>query len=660
MRIALAQIDCRLGDIEGICERIESQAVLARGRGADLLCTPSPLFSGLYPGGLLSSANFEHDLVRALEGLSSRLAVLGVTALVPAVVGFDGAPLFEAFMLKEGRVVPLRRLLAQRRGDSSDDMWAPPVFDVRGTRIAVTFDVLRDIDGLPAGCDLLIFFQSNAFDATNEISAAAASIADGHFTGEVARKGVWLACMSPVGAFDDMVFSGGSFVMDDSGRTLAAAPSFEECLLVQDIRRGVVNPALEAHELPQYNREEWLWESLRLYVRDTVSARGHASAVLLLSGDLPSSLACALAVDALGPRNVVGVFVERGSMVTPAEERAEASRASTVRELARNLGIRLEERSAPDVSRIVDGDRPAAPSPRLAAHAEGLCLEEAALRLDALPVSSITKTHVALAAPDLAGGFLGAVAPFGDVYLTELEFIARARRASTPSVPAALATLGEVRGCMLRILRGALFSFSHGNPVDERVARALEELEPHQVDSVLEAYVDRAASFEDIPLSSSQPEACALLCLLVGTGEPARRLLPGSAIVSGRAFIERSWPESLAWSDMGRRGEDPVTFKGLADAELARLARQGAERGARMREEVIGIIARSFGIPPEVLEGLDLDGGRASGEDAGTDGPDDPGADDGEAPDAPQPAPPAPSGAAPVDPRLMGPFFSQN
>ena len=78
MRIALAQIDARLGDIEGVCERLESQAAVARDQGADLICIPSPLLTGIVPGALIESANFEHDLVSELSALAGRLAELGI------------------------------------------------------------------------------------------------------------------------------------------------------------------------------------------------------------------------------------------------------------------------------------------------------------------------------------------------------------------------------------------------------------------------------------------------------------------------------------------------------------------------------------------------------------------------------------------------------
>ena len=602
MKIALAQISMRLGDIEGICARIESQAVVAHGQGARVLAVPSPLMSGLVPGSLVEEANFEHDLVSALTTLAGRLAVLDVIALVPAVVAFEGASLFEVFMLKEGRVVPVRSLLARRRAGVLDEPWLPPVFDIDGVRIAVTFDALRDISMLPPGCDLVVFFQSNAFDIENEATCGVAAVADGVFAPEVAQKGVWLACMAPVGGYDEVAFTGGSFVMDDAGRVVAAAPCFEEALLVAEVRRGEVQPALETHELPRYQREEWLWEALRLHLRDTVAASGHARAALVLEGDLPSSLAAALAVDALGPRNVVGVLVERGDVFTPAQEVAERERVERVRALARGLGVHVVEHAAVDAARLLDGDAPARDTGRVAARVAGLYLEEAAAAFDACAVASLTKTDVALAAPALAGGYLGEVAPFGDVYLTELEFLARLRGRAGSVLPVELVTLNAVEDRMAQIAAAAMASCQDMGAYAERAAQALAALEPSQVDAILEAHVDHGAAFEDIPLAASMPAAVALVLMLVRAGERARRRLPLAPIVSGRSFAERLWPTALAWSDTGRQGAPALTVEALCEAEAARFAEMGEEHGERVRGEILNVIASLLGLPIGQLE----------------------------------------------------------
>ena len=95
MKLALAQIDMRLGDIEGICGRIEDQARLAHERGARVLCVPAPLFMGAMPGGLVGTADFEHDMLAGLTGVAERIQELDMICIVPAAVSFEGQPLLD-------------------------------------------------------------------------------------------------------------------------------------------------------------------------------------------------------------------------------------------------------------------------------------------------------------------------------------------------------------------------------------------------------------------------------------------------------------------------------------------------------------------------------------------------------------------------------------
>ena len=603
MKIAIAQIDMRLGDIEGICSRIASQALLAADAGAQLLCVPAPLLSGVLPGALIEYGNYEHDLLRALSDLASGLAACGVVCLVPAVVPYEGGALFEVFMLREGRVVPTRLTVAQFRGDG-DNTWVPPVFDVAGTRLAVTFDVSRDIAELPTGCDLVVFFQVNGFDMTDESTAAVASVADGSFCDAVERAGVWLAHVAPVGGFDESAYTGGSFVMDDAGRVVAAAPCFAESLLVQDVARGSTLPALDSHELPAYNREEWLWEALRLHLRDTLADAGLGRAIVPLSGDLPSSLLAALAVDALGPRNVFGLVIEGPDPVTPAEEAYECERMRLAREVAANLHIRLIERSVDEAVRSlaeVDSLSSTYASVRRAQlHRDlsTLCLADAARVQRAAALSPLTKTDAALRA-DIFGAGGCAVAPFGDVYLTALEHLARMRNRASSVLPASLVGLRAVHEALAVAIRDAAALCSEDAPTRARIASVLGALDPMQIDGALEAHVDRNLSFEDIPLVDRSPEATALLLMLVRCGEAARRRLPMSPVVSARAFAERAWPVGLAWSDMGRHGEDRANARDFAEAERQRLESRGDERSVAARGEILGLLGGLLGLTPD-------------------------------------------------------------
>lgn len=616
MKVSIAQIDMRLGDIEAICARIEGQAVIAREQGARLLCVPAPLISGAFPGALIESQNFVHDVLRALEDLAARLARLDIVVFVPAIVSHQGTPIFEVFMLKEERVVPIRTLAALHREHVGEDPWLPPVFDVDGLRCALTFDFERDIELVVPGCDVLFYFQASPFCAAREQSAAVASIADGHYRPQIVKRSMWLACVAPVGGFEDMAYTGGSFVMDDCGRVVAAAPCFEEALLVQDVQRGVALPAIDDHLLPQFDRTEWLWEALRLWLVDAAVARGCGKAAVLLSGDLPSSLVAALCVDAFGPRNVIGLLVARTGMRTPKQEANEDTRVSLVRELAANLHIRLVERIAPDFEELLDLDERQGGSSsytggcaRSALGFDQVLLADLATSEGALPVSSLCKTDYALALEG-AVSVPGSVAPFGDVYLTALEFLAKFRNRLGTAIPSSLVSLNSVKRYLNEVVGGAVKAAHVSGELAERMTSLLDALEPSDIDGALEGHVDRTLSFEELPLSATRPDAVALLLMLVRSGEAARRALPAYPVVSACSFVERSWPVSLAWSDMGRRGEEPKTLESFVQKEIERAESRGAEMGERMRGEILGFVSSLLGITPEQLEDLGSEEGR--------------------------------------------------
>lgn len=610
MKVALAQIDMRLGDLEGACARIEAQAALAREQGARILCTPVPLMGGLMPGSLVGSADYEHDLLRALCDLAERLVPTDVMCLVPAVVAYGDAPLFEVFMLKDGRVIPARSLLARQRGGSDDEAWAPPIFDVSGTRIAVTFDAARDVPELPTGCDLVIFFQANAFDMTSSETTAVAAVPDGAFADPVRKKSVWLACMAPVGGYDEATYTGGSFFMDDAGRVVSMAPCFEESLLVQDVQRGVSVPPVPEYLLPRYSREEWLWQTLVLSLRDAAAARGTARAVVRLDGDLPSSLAAALCVDAFGPRNVLGLIVGHSDVHTAAQDASERRRVELARVVALNLNMRTVEREGLDALDPLSADVQGAGRPNMWRAVSGLYLLEMARGFEAVAVSSLTKTASALAAPGLAGAFLGDIAPLADVYLTELEFVARTRNRTSAVVPSSLVSLASVSATMDVYLGMAASTLAGLPSFDGRAAQALAALEPAQVDAVLEAHVDRNEPFARIPLAESRPEAVSLLLMLVRQGEAARRALPMTPIVSARSFAERAWPQALAWSDTGHAGEADIHVADLVQAEVERYQSEGADAGERIRGEIMGLLGGLLGITPEQMEELKSEDGQ--------------------------------------------------
>lgn len=596
MKIALAQIDMRLGDIEGVCARLEQQAALAVEAGADLLALPAPLLTGVLPGSLVDYPAFEHDVLSALAVVAQAPAVRELTVLVPAVVGVDGSQLFEVYMLRRGRVVPTRLTVARHYAELGCTPWTPPVFEIAGSRVAVTFDFERDITELPAGCDVAVYFQVDGFDAADAGTAAVAAVPGGAFRSEVAQASVWLACMAPVGAFDAAVYTGGSFVMDDTGRVVAAAPPFEESLLIQEVARGTRMPAVEDHELPSFSREAWVWEALRLHLRDTVEAVGLSRVAVPLAGDLPTSLLAVLAVDALGPRNVVGVVLEHTDVLRRARRMHANERLEDARALADRLGIRVVEPEEMPLPALASERVPDAERAWWHDAADELVLAAVARAQRAVPLSALTKTDAALAGGAYAAGL---VAPFGDVYLSALEALACLRGRASGVLPTSATGPAAVAERMGTIVARAARSLADDEALAARAEETLQGLSPFKVDQLLEAHVDRNIAFVDLDLVRTAPEAAGLLLMLVRSSERARRRMPAYPIVSARSFAERAWPESLAWSDLGTSDEETLRAADLADTEFQRLERRGAKRGELARGEVLGMLGAMFGLSSE-------------------------------------------------------------
>ena len=602
MRIALAQIGARLGDFEGICSRVEQQVRVAREAEVDLLCLPAPLMCGVTPGALVDYPNYEHDLIKCLERLAGTCEEAGVTCLVPAVLSMDVGQLFEAFLLRRGRVVPLRLTMIRHQEGLPVSPWSPPVFGVAGTRIAVTFDVQRDLSSLPSGCDLLLYFPVNGLDVTDPATAAAASLESGELQRDVARAGVWMACMAPVGGYDDAVYTGGSYVLDDGGRVVSIAPCFEESLLVQDVMRGMPCDAVEDLMVPKYDRGVWMWNGLRLHLRDFAAAQGAGRVLVNLTGDLASSLLASLAVDSLGPRSVIALHVEHDDAPDRGTRAFDAARSAIAREVASRLHVRLIERVAPDARTLLDCDEPSrdgARTPEVRRQTEAMMAADVARLERALPLSSLTKTDYALRPQVVASSNIAPIAPFGDVYLTSLEWLARTRNRMSAVLPQELIGLDAVKSDMSEVLRDAVRQAGVDGALAERALHMLLALDPSQVDGALEGHVDRNAVLDDLPLFASDPEMAALLMMFVRAGEPSRRQLPSCPIVSARSFMERAWPSMLAWSDMGRHGEERLRAADLADAEFHRLERRGAARAERARGEIMDMLADLLGITPE-------------------------------------------------------------
>ena len=376
LRLALAQVNPTVGDLAGNSELIRRWSRVAAEGGADLALFPEMVLTGYPPEDLVLRRSFVRASLAALEQLAGKLAADGLGEL-PILVGYldrcprpvahlgrpAGEPQNCAALIHGGKVVaryakhhlPNYGVFDEFRYFVSGDEL--PVLRLGGVDVAPV--ICEDLwqDGGPvtaagaAGAGLLAWINGSPYECHKE-----------DFREELARRrgaeaGAAVACVNLVGGQDELVFDGGSFVIDADGRLLARAAQFEETCLFADlevaeratggadgqvdvadgtsmrVQRVVLSeapvrnqPAISAEIAPRLSEEEEVYRALVTGTRDYVRKNGFSSVVLGLSGGIDSAVTATIAADALGADavHVVGMpgpYSSEGS-VSDAEDLA--------------------------------------------------------------------------------------------------------------------------------------------------------------------------------------------------------------------------------------------------------------------------------------------------------------------------------------------------
>ncbi len=355
LRISLAQIDPVMGDLEGNLAKIATRLDRAREVGADVVCFPELALCGYPPEDLLLQPAFLDANQRALEALAPRSAGLTVLVGLPWRRQ-DGGIGNAAAVLDEGRLaaVYLKRELPNY-GVYDEKRYfragtAPLTLDLNGVRLGVSIcEDLWVADGAverslrEAPVDILLNLSASPFHAGKGRTRRDL------LTAYARRCGAYLAYVNLVGGQDELVFDGDSLFVAPDGAVLASARRFQEDQLTLDLEVAAGRGSGEAVRLgprPEAERPELLripeselgeteevFQALVLGTRDYVRKNGFAQVVVGLSGGVDSSLTAALAVEALGPEQVIGVTMP--STITSSETLSDAGLT------ARNLGLRL-------------------------------------------------------------------------------------------------------------------------------------------------------------------------------------------------------------------------------------------------------------------------------------------------------------------------------
>ncbi len=322
MRIALLQINPTVGDLAGNARLIAEAVKQAEALGADLAVTPELALVGYLPRDLLLSPEFIADSWRRLEQLAAELA-----GGPPTIVGLpepnpsdEGRPLFNcAALLAGGRVHQrFRKALLPTYDVFDEDRYFEPfhgaqLLDIGGRRLGVSIceDIWNDRDFwkrrryhhdpieelVRAGAEAIVNLSASPF------SAGKHAVREQMLSSMALKYHVPLVYVNQYGGNDDLLFDGRSCGFDRTGAAIARGSSFDSDVVICDLD-GPPVPAATDLEI-----ESEIWRALVLGTRDYARKCGFSRVVLGLSGGIDSAVTAAIAAEALGAANVLGVLM---------------------------------------------------------------------------------------------------------------------------------------------------------------------------------------------------------------------------------------------------------------------------------------------------------------------------------------------------------------
>jgi NAD+ synthase (glutamine-hydrolysing) len=439
LRIAMAQLDLPVGDVAGNTQRILDACVEARDRlKAQLVVFPELAVTGYPPEDLLFNADFRAEVEAAVARLAS--GIQGLHALVGYPLYADGRIYNVGAMLGEGRIkavyrkaeLPNYEVFDEKRYFGSGDTTA--VVDVAG--FAVGLNVCEDVwhteparRAAQAGAKVLMVPNASPFNAGKQQER------EQELRRRVAEAGVPIVYVNHVCGQDDLVFDGGSLVMNTDGKVAARAPNFEVGLYPVDfvLDDGKVR-ALQGPVHVDSCEEECLYKALVLGLKDYARKNGFKSALLGLSGGIDSALTLAVAVDALGPQNVTAVMLpSRYTSDLSLEGAAEQARESGV--VYHMIPIEAAVETLQASLQGVLPDTTGITIQNLQARVRAVTLMAISNRNGKLLLSTSNKSEAAMGYTTLYGDMAGGFAPISDVLKTQVYALSRHRNTLGKAIP---------------------------------------------------------------------------------------------------------------------------------------------------------------------------------------------------------------------------------
>ena len=521
LKLALAQINCTVGDIAGNAARILCAAREAHAAGADLLLTPELALCGYPPEDLLLRPDFYRSCDRELAGLAASLPL-------PVVVGHpvaEGHSRYNAAsLLRAGRIeltyrkhrLPTYEVFDEARYFAAGA--TPGIFTLKG--VCCGINICADVweagpPGLArsAGAELLLVLNASPYHMHKQATRHAM------LRRRVAETAMPALYCNMVGGQDELVFDGASFALDATGRITHQWSGFEALVGFVEFDSGQLLPGEQS---PELTVEATAYAALTLGVRDYLGKNGFPGVIIGLSGGIDSALTLAIAVDALGPDKVRAVMM-------PSPYTAQMSLDDS-REMVRRLGVHYDEIPiaaamdqfsallAPTFATL--GEKPVwdTTDENLQARIRGMLLMALSNRTGRLVLTTGNKSEMAVGYATLYGDMAGGFAVIKDVFKTFVYRLACWRNTVAEVIPANI------------IARPPSAELKPGQ-TDQ------DSLPPYAIlDAIIEAYMECDRSPHEI-IAQGLPEAdVRQVVTLLKRNEYKRRQAPPGVRITRRAF----------------------------------------------------------------------------------------------------------------------------
>jgi NAD+ synthase (glutamine-hydrolysing) len=541
LRLALAQYDFPVGAVAANTAKVRELMMRAREGGASLAVFPELTISGYPPEDLLLRPSFLAACQEAMQELAA-----GTNGLA-AIVGFPhslGEVYNAAALLRGGEIAQItHKQILPNYGVFDDKRYFRPgrtsaVTVIDGVRVG--YIVCEDVwqaepsaAAAAAGAELIVVINASPWDDAKQVAREEVLVA------RAKETGCAFIYLNLIGGQDEVVYDGGSLLVNGDGSIAARAPSFVDALLWVDFDAS--NRTLHAQDWPSAEdtaREATLYAALVRGIRDYIDKNGFNGVLLGLSGGIDSALTLALAVDALGPDRVTAVMMP---MRYTSQLSLEGARGQAERLGVEYHVISIEpmyEAFMAQLTPVFAGKKPDVTEENLQSRTRGVTLMALSNKHSRLLLATGNKSEMAVGYATLYGDMCGAYAPLKDVYKTEVYRLSRwrnrdeQRREGADAWVIPPAVIERPPSAELR-----------DNQTDQ------DSLPPYdELDAILARFIEEEQSQAEIIAAGYDEATVHRVVRLVLVNEFKRRQSAPGPRVTTRAFgRERRYPITSGW-----------------------------------------------------------------------------------------------------------------